>query len=425
MQRPGYSTVFLSAWWLGVVTMPWYILPNSISIAVLFIVWLADGNFPEKWSRLKRNKWAWSFFIFFFLHVAGLFYSEDIKTAWFQIETKLSLLILPLIAATGRPLPDGSFRILKYGFIGSCLAVVLVSLAAATFAYLYPSGQPLNFDPYTTERFHSLFPDMAAFWEFFSYRQLSQWVGIHPAFFSMYLILCILMLLQEVFDRQGIAAYHIILIIAFIYFIALLSSRMALASLAVTLFLLVLGHFHAIGRPLQGIMVLSGLLILVFLSIWTNPVSRFHSWIEPTSTSLSANQNTPHWNSVNLRLLSWDASLHASKTFWPIGTGTGDGQLVLNEYYSGLGILGYNVNSHNQYLQTFIELGVPGIASLLFCLFGPLRRAFRYDKLHFSFMVLFGMMCLTESMLARPKGIAFFAMFQSLFLSLETPVHDR
>jgi O-antigen ligase len=241
----------------------------------------------------------------------------------------------------------------------------------------------------------------------------------------MYLILCILMMLQEIFDRQRVATYQVVLIVVFIFFISLLSSRMALASLTVTLSFLVLCHFYSIKKPGQGFVVLSGLLILMFLSIWVNPVSRFHSWIEPMSTPLSADQNTPHWNSVNLRLLSWEASLDASRTFWPVGTGTGDGQLVLNQYYSNLGILGYNVNSHNQYLQTFIELGVPGIASLLFCLYGPLFRAFRQNPLHFSFMVLFGMMCLTESMLVRPKGIAFFAMFQSSFLSLETALHDR
>jgi O-antigen ligase len=425
MQRHDYSTVYLAAWWLVVVTMPWYILPTSISIGLLFLIWIADGNLSEKWNRLKTKKWAWPFVIFFFLHIAGLFYSEDIFSGWFQIESKLPLAALPLMAATGRSLPEGSFRMLKYGFIGSCLVVVLVSLTAAIFAFFNTTGPALNFDPYTTEKFHSLFPEIARFWEYISYRQLSQWVDIHPAFFSMYLILCILIMLQEIFDRKQATPLPVILIILFISFISLLSSRMAFVSLVATASFLTFYHFYTINRLSLGFVVLSSVIALIFVAIWINPVSRFHILIEPLSTPLSIGQNTPHWNSVNLRLLSWEASFQASKTSWPMGAGTGDGQMVLDRYYSSLAIFGYNVNSHNQYLQTYVELGVPGIVTLLLCLYGPAKRAFQNHSLHFSFMLLFGLMCLTESMLARPKGIVFFAIFQSLFLSLDKSDHDR
>ncbi len=424
MRFPGYTKVYLTAWLVGVVAMPWYILPGSISIGLLFIVWMADGRFPQKWTLLKSTPWTWPFLLFFLLHVIGLFYSEDMKSAWFQIETKLSVALLPIIAATGRRLPSGYFRVMKYGFIGSCLAVALLSLGAAAISYQQPLALPLNFDPYSTERLHTLFPNLPQFWEYFSYLQLSKGADIHPAFFSMYLIFCILVILQEMLDRQRVSFVRVCLIGFFMIFVSMLSSRMAIISLAVTLAFLVMHHYYTKENATRGILALSCLLALVFAAVWINPVSRFHIWVEPMSTPLTVSQKTAHWNSVNLRLLSWEASVDAGKSYWPFGAGTGDGQSVLDQYYARLSFFGFHVNSHNQYLQTFIELGIPGLACLLFCLYGPAYRALSINPLHFSFMLLFGMMCLSESMLVRPKGIVFFAMFQSLFLSYESSAHD-
>ncbi len=424
MQRIGYSTVYLFAWWLCIVSMPWYVLPHSISVVLLLGVWLAGGNFPEKWSHLKSKTWVWPFIIFFFLHVIGLLYSEDMASAIFNIETKLSLILLPLIAATGPILSNGSFRLLKNSFIGSCLVVSLASLIAAMNSFLHPAGPVLNFDPYTTEKFHSLFPTLARGWEYFSYGQLSQWIEIHPAFFSMYLILCILIIMQGIFDEQRTNFFQVVLIIFFISFISLLASRMAVVSLIVTVTFLVLHHSYLKKRLLRGLSVLSFLLVLTFFFIWINPVSRFRVWIEPMTASLTADEHTAHWNSINLHLLSWKASSGSTDTNWPFGAGTGDGQHVLYNYYASLGILGFKANAHNQYLQTFIELGIVGVISLSFCLYAPAYRAFKNNPLHFAFIVLFGMMCLSESMLVRPMGIAFFAMFQSLFLCNKAQGHE-
>lgn len=426
MHRPGYTTVYLSAWWLCVVTLPWYILPNSISIVLLFVVWLAEGNFHEKWNRLKRNAWVWPFVIFFLVHVVGLFYSEDVESGRLELEKKLSLVALPLIAATGRPFANGSFRILRYGFIGSCLAVALASLIATMISYLHPFSPVQNFDPYTTEQFHALFPTQTQGWEYFSYLQLGRWIDIHPAYFSLYLILCILMTLQEIFDQGRAGFFQLFTIILFSFFISLLSSRMAVISFGVTVTYIVLHNFQERKKLQRGFAVLACLFAFLSISIWVNPVSRFRVWIEPLSTPLTLDHTT-RWNSVNLRLLEWRASSSAGKTFWPFGAGTGDGQNILQPYYSNydLGILAFPLNSHNQYLQTIIELGLAGIIMLLFCLYLPVYRAFQHNSLHFSFIVLFGLMCLSESMLARQKGIVFFALFQSLFLSFNAPSHDR
>ena len=152
--------------------------------------------------------------------------------------------------------------------------------------------------------------------------------------------------------------------------------------------------------------------------IWLNPVTRFRVIQEPRATGLKIHHQVTQWNSVNLRLLEWQASWDIIKKSWFAGVGTGDGQDALKSYYASFNAstMDMDYNSHNQYLQTIIELGVMGLISLLLCFFLP---AFRqdYSILYFSFILLFSLLCLTECMLARQKGIIFFTLFQSLFLN--------
>lgn len=155
------------------------------------------------------------------------------------------------------------------------------------------------------------------------------------------------------------------------------------------------------------------LLILIFI----NPVSRFRLLQEPLHTSLRIDQNKKEWNSVSFRLLEWSGSLEELKKSWLLGVGTGDSQTTLQAYYTKYStadfVKGYN--AHNQYLQTTLELGVIGLLLLLICIFRPIFASFQLQPAHVAFAILFGLMCFTESVLARQKGIVFFTMFQSLF----------
>jgi hypothetical protein len=75
-------------------------------------------------------------------------------------------------------------------------------------------------------------------------------------------------------------------------------------------------------------------------------------------------------------------------------------------------------NFHNQYLQTFAELGVLGIIILLAMLFINLRNALRHkDFLHLAFAVTMIMLFLSESFFCRERGIVFFIVLYCLFNS--------
>lgn len=73
-------------------------------------------------------------------------------------------------------------------------------------------------------------------------------------------------------------------------------------------------------------------------------------------------------------------------------------------------------NFHNQYIQTFAELGIFGLLILLCILFTSLKQSVqKKDFIHFCFTVLMISLFLTESFLARQRGILFFVIIYSLY----------
>ncbi len=414
MSKLSYNKIYFLSWLVCIITLPWTIQSNSAAVILLVVVSLAEGNYVKKWQRLKDGRWIMPFLIFFLLHVLALLYSQNMSAALFEVEKKLAFLVLPLVAATG-PAPDAAiWKIFNRGFVLSCLALCVVSIYFS-LTQLGTQDAPHNFDVQTADNFHRLNPNASPTWEFFSYIQLGDWIDVHPAYFSMYLIFCCGLLLQDMHQENRIKALNTALIGFFIFFIALLSSRIAILSLAATLIYLLRHIFKA--NTLR--IAFGGACVLILcLMVFINPISRYRIFQEPITTSVEVTPSITQWNSVNLRMLEWKASLAGISNAWLMGVGPGDAQGVLNSYYSSFSNATSKLryNCHNQYLQTTLELGVAGLLALTVCLFKPVMFSLNPNPLFIAFIILFSLMCLTESMLARQKGIVFFTLFESLFL---------
>lgn len=77
-------------------------------------------------------------------------------------------------------------------------------------------------------------------------------------------------------------------------------------------------------------------------------------------------------------------------------------------------------NFHNQYLQTYAELGLLGFIVLLLMLLLNIKNAFsNKDFLHIAFAITMIVLFLSESFFCRQRGIIFFIMLYCLFNSLK------
>jgi len=420
-----HNTIFFISLILIVITLPFSMLANNAAIALLILNWLIEGNFKQKWQKLKHNRLALLFTGFYFLHVFGLIYTQNLFAGKFDLEIKSSIFIFPVILSTTTALSKKQFRIILKAFVFSCLAGTVICLVYAVHRN-YEEGRV--FTDTLTHIYKSIFSDdyipgkrtFFNYW-YFSYNFFSSAIHIQPVYFAMYLVFSgfIAAWLWLNSRSEGKKSYPVLTVLFLIYcliVIILLSSRMQVMAFIGILCFAILYYAYYKKTLIKGLLIIMGILILGISIVYIHPVTRKRFLV---IIDEKADNTTNTWSGRTLRFNKWKYTLEVIAKHPILGVGTGDAQDELQKtYFENNFELGYNkrYNPHNQYLHYALKLGVLGFLLFIACLLVPARFAFRqHNYLYLSFLALFALSCLTESMLERNKGIVFYAFFNSLF----------
>ncbi|MBI1768792.1 MAG: O-antigen ligase family protein [Bacteroidetes bacterium] len=405
------------AWWLCVITLPWIDMANNISLILLFMLSLTGGNLKERLLRIKSAKWAWPFFIYYAMLLVGMTYTADIDNGFFTLDKKITFVVLPLIAIVGKQLNEEFVSLLKRNFVYSCTGVIFLCLTLATVSFI-SGGSPENFDFRSSSEYNDLHPNASSFWMHFSYIQLAQWAGLHPAYFSMYLVFCLTILFTEKYSSRKEQTFHLLLSLIICCFIAMLSARMAIIVFIFSAFYLIVKKIQA--KQLAGSFTIFVAMVTLGFLLSFNPVTRFRLIEEPLKTKYVADTSVTDWNSVSYRLLEWQGTWGIIQHHLFFGIGTSGWKIAMDNFYSryNSSTVGLVHNSHNQFLQTWMENGILALIAFLVCIFGSVFRP-NVEPSYVAFILIFSLMCLTESIGERQKGIVFFTLFQTLFLAFE------
>lgn len=342
------------------------------------------------------------FVSFYILYALGLFWSHNIQSGEFEVITKLSLILMPLVYFSV-PLKSDQFRKTIHSFILGCAIAMsgLLLIAAYRFfitKYYISQGQEI--------------------WDFGINYFLKDRLSfiVHPSYMAMFLCTAIWMnykISPPIFRNSYL---KIGLLILFILSLILLISKAGI------LVLLLIGAYYLYElifkqRKLKQAVSILVLFCLTFGSIFYNVPQfkiRFTSAISAFYSKNTYNSD----DSTGSRIAVWEASKDIIASNFLIGTGTGSANDVLMEHYKTNKMsVAYNehLNAHNQYLQTFITLGLLGILSLIIMLLFPLRIAILENNLIYSgFLIIFILNIFVESMLETQSGNLFYAFFNAL-----------
>ncbi|MCD4745756.1 MAG: O-antigen ligase family protein [Bacteroidales bacterium] len=398
---------------LLVFFMPLYKKVVPFIIALLVLNWLIEGKYKYKFQLIINNRYRFYILLFssiYLIYLIGLIYSSNFQYAFFDIEVKLSLLIFPLIFST----IDDVFltkRKIKYlfaGFIAGCLVGTLVSFGNAIYNF-YQSGSLHEF-------YYSRLP-------FFH----------HPSYFAMYLNFSIALLIYNLWKN-----YHdlsklkivlfIILILYFQLFIILLSSKAGIISLIILLIVSVIYVFIKKSSFIIGFILMLFLsCIFIFLKVLPYPAQRLETAgkiLQKSDTILKdTNEGTGE------RILIWRSSLEIMKNNIFFGVGTGDVKDALIEKYNDNKIqlaIEKKLNAHNQYLQTFITLGLFGFLVLALILLLPLIYAIKQtDYIYIVFLIIMIFNLLVESMFETQAGVIYYAFFNSFLFYISKTINPK
>lgn len=388
------------------LTLPFNRAATNLFIFILAIVWISEGGFLSKVKLLSTKPLIIYFIVFYLLYGLGMLYTENLPTGLGNLEKKYYLLALPLIIGTSLSYDKKIRNEVLLFFVLTCWIATFLCLGNAFYQFVFNNNIT-----------------------FFFHEDLSSVINFHPPYFAMYLSLAIFICLWYLkmewnnlsfVQRSGITA----LIIYFIFFVLLLSARTS------TLFLVLFfigGSFYFMIKKrvmLQGLIVIILFLLILIITIGQSAYLTDRI-IRPLKSDISAIDGGRE-TGLSIRLVKWKCSIEGIKESPFFGTGTGDAVDYLVVCYEKLNFWGmypqYRFNSHNQYLETGLTLGVMGFSLLLICIIIPARAAWkRSDYLFLLFTLLFSFCSLTESLLERQWGIVFFTFFISIFYFADNP----
>lgn len=366
------------------------LLVTITAMAILY--WYANGRV------IAADRLTIFTILYFAIEVVGLTYTDrlNLGKGFAELETHLPFILVPILFLNFRV--DGEK--VTWGFY-----VYLVGCFLATVYCVYTNFR-LSLAGGT------LFDEV-----YFSYERVSEPIGLQAVYFALYISLAILIVLdlllfepkptssRQKFGLALLACYFTLILVASGARTAIVAV-MALATLNLIMYA---KQRKAYKMILVGLIVPTIFLVMIFL----NPVvlSRF---VDLTYNTTAGTR----YDSYFARTYIWRSAAEAiADNVW-FGVGTGDQQQGLlksyekNEFLAGIE---FTYNAHNQYLQTMLALGIPGLLALLAILAIQFNRSLKKgDVLQLSFTLLFAFAFITESILSRSRGVVIFLFFAFL-----------
>lgn len=373
-----------------------FLLPFGINYAIFIIIWtvcfFVFDDVKAALQRMHQNKWSYVLLGFFLIHVLGYFFSVNKTDALSAIEIKLCFLAFPILIFSSN-YNEIKIKKIIISFVSGCVLVSVINIFRAFYLYFF---QDFN----------------AFFYTEFSY-------FMHPSYFAMYLILSQLIILlfypKWISHLSNLNIKIGFMSIVFLTAIFLCSSKMGL----ITAFLVLPLTFGIIlfnkgyKKVIIGLGIGFILSIAIAYKLFPTPFDRIKQAFKVTSSSQSIDKTDGE--STAVRILIWKESIKLIENNLLFGTSPGDANDKLVEAYEREGLAGAlrkKLNSHNQFLQTFIGTGIIGFILLLLMTIGALIYGFikkNYILSLFCILTVFNF--LVESMLQAQAGFIFFAFF--------------
>ena len=398
-----HFNVFFFLLLAAAATLPfstWIMLPIA---GIQLVNWIWEWNWKEKWNTLRENASPLTIFVLlsmYLLVIYGFFLSYNKSRAMAAFDCYLWFLVAPLFLLTQkrRNLTNSRIHMIFMFFAISTVLHLCIIFFIAIRKYIQTGNDAfLYYQNFSVFRHPSYLAMYATFSFYVMLDYLNKTHKSLPLYSKIGLYIAMAVLLAGVFFLQSKAGILVFCILAVVWFVYLLFIRSTNIAAALSVVIVV----TSIGIVLHETQILS--------------VHRIKDSIEevgkytPEHLGSSSNQ---------IRITVWKSTLEICKKNLPWGVGTGDATDELNvnavkKNYTNL--IGHHYNAHNQYLQTLLTTGIPGIIILLtYCLYPLVISIRKRNILYQSFVLILILNILVESMFEVRAGVDFLALMNVL-----------
>ena len=377
----------------GLLTQGFFAAPLTIGMIAIGLIWIFSFSYKNKFENLRREPFALSLIAFYSLHVLSLLQTDNIDVALVSLLLKTSIFLLPLFMMSTDFITRQQ-RIIVLRFF-ACLMMVMAftDLLLSLLEFLKHS------------RIESFF-----------YANLTHLLPYQPHYVSWYYLMALCISLHQLWMGKKWKILWGIGVILFLVSFILLSSRAYYLAFSLVFFVSLIKLFRKNLIPKSTIRytLLTFILFVTAILFIPNTSKRITDAKNEVESMLGISSKY-----TNPRIYIWNhgMDLILKKPLSGYGMGDAKEQLNLSMTQTNSPFSGRSLNFHNQYLQSWAQVGIVGFLLLLYAVIGPLFT----KNQHPLFLIFIGLTLvglLTESMFERQSGVLFFAFMYPLLLGL-------
>jgi len=402
--------------------LPLWRLGSSIGFALVVLHWFYEGDWRNKWPKLKHNYFFWGTSFLFLLYLLSAVVYHD-KQSMFELEKRIGLFLIPTVLLSSSSIKERK-SIILYVFLLGVLFLDLRALGGILYHYMTAASFNLSQGGQVNTIIHHERPYVGAF------------SALGLAFTLLFYR-----------EKKGNKYLPLIAGSIFIITVFIISAKLAMGMILVLLMIFLLLQ---LGR--KSILYLLG--VLAFgcstyfwipsvhnrfsdliekkneprLFIWpsaikaipSNPFNHIYGTFSEKNTEIALNKEYKKETQIALQTASrWEVIAYLKKNKL-------DSEFDFNvpydikDYSKGKWWWLYadkkNFNTHNQFLGIYLSYGLLGLLSIGFMIYGLSIQLARYRNYYllFSIIVIF-LFLLFENILAKQQGVFMFGLFLSLF----------
>lgn len=373
-------------------------LSNSVASllsVLILLIFLFEGDFKNKFSKVKHNSFIYAIVAFVLLHFIGLLWTEDFLWAFKTISREWKLLFIILLMMVAKK--EDIFKYLKFFLLGMGISEVVSY--AIWFKLIPPFMHATAYNP-------------TPFMKHLSY-------NIYLAV-AISILVYFLILHKETQYKQKFIMFIFIFIITMTVNMFITGGRSGQVAFLAMIIIMALFLFK------KNIKIAFILLIGLFVSFIFafNMSTIFHNRTTlaiNTVSNFDANLNTSVGIRIALAINSWELI----KKNPLLGVGTGD---LLREYEKVNASSQYKtpvMHPHNMYLLVLSEFGLVGFSVFLWMFYTQLKVAFTINddlkSFRFAFIGMFLIIMLSNSYLYTHHTMVLYMFFSSFLYQLDDP----
>jgi O-antigen ligase len=363
------------------------IYPKFYTLGILLLlidliirrVSLRQKNHPNTSIITRFNSGA---VLFFILHLTGILYSSNTTFAWSDIGMKASFVLFPIIFLFYPKSID--WENFGKSFIAGAVFSIILCLTNAAITYWQDGFVANFFDSHLSFLMHR------SYWATYLVMAYSlTWFLYNKKLLSTIISVILLLLFSLLTFMSGSKMGILVLIfttLAWVIYVVIKKKAFIMGAISLVLFLIIGGGTYTYSPQLQ---------------------TRIQAGVQSLTSSSSISPTSTESNAA--RILVWSSALDEIKEhpIWGVGTGDIKDELYRRNLANGYtGVAEMHLNAHNQFLNSYLAIGILGLMSLVLSFLIPFRRIKgEHQFVVRSLVVILFLSLLTESFFETQAGI--------------------